>query len=141
MEKNFINPPELPEWKQAFSQIVTVKNGSMLTVYLSGQVSVDQDNNLIGANDLEKQAARAFQNLQVALSTVGATPMDVVKINIYVKNYKTADAAVVGDAFRKAFPHENLPASTWLGVQSLAMEGMLIEVDAIAVLDESPKAG
>lgn len=113
----------------------------MLTVYLSGQVSVDQDNNLIGANDLEKQAARAFQNLQVALSTVGATPMDVVKINIYVKNYKTADAAVVGDAFRKAFPHENLPASTWLGVQSLAMEGMLIEVDAIAVLDESPKAG
>jgi enamine deaminase RidA (YjgF/YER057c/UK114 family) len=135
MEKNFINPPELPEWKQAFSQIVTVKSGSMLTAYLSGQVSVDQDNNLIGENDLEKQAAQAFQNLQKALDSVGATTMDVVKINIYVKNYKTSDAGVVGEAFRKAFPHENLPASTWLGVQSLALEGMLIEVDAIAVMN------
>jgi enamine deaminase RidA (YjgF/YER057c/UK114 family) len=135
MEKNYINPPELPEWKQAFSQIVTVKSGSMLTAYLSGQVSVDQDNNLIGENDLEKQAAQAFQNLQKALDSVGATTMDVVKINIYVKNYKTSDAGVVGEAFRKAFPHENLPASTWLGVQSLALEGMLIEVDAIAVMN------
>jgi enamine deaminase RidA (YjgF/YER057c/UK114 family) len=135
MEKNFINPPELPEWKQAFSQIVTVKSGSMLTAYLSGQVSVDQDNNLIGENDLEKQAAQAFQNLQKALDSVGATTKDVVKINIYVKNYKTSDAGVVGEAFRKAFPHENLPASTWLGVQSLALEGMLIEVDAIAVMN------
>jgi 2-iminobutanoate/2-iminopropanoate deaminase len=135
MEKNFINPPELPEWKQAFSQIVTVKSGSMLTAYLSGQVSVDQDNNLIGENDLEKQAAQAFQNLQKALDSVGATTKDVVKINIYVKNYKTSDAGVVGEAFRKAFSHENLPASTWLGVQSLALEGMLIEVDAIAVMN------
>jgi enamine deaminase RidA (YjgF/YER057c/UK114 family) len=135
MEKNYINPPELPEWKQAFSQIVTVKSGSMLTAYLSGQVSVDQDNNLIGENDLEKQAAQAFQNLQKALDSVGATTKDVVKINIYVKNYKTSDAGVVGEAFRKAFPHENLPASTWLGVQSLALEGMLIEVDAIAVMN------
>jgi enamine deaminase RidA (YjgF/YER057c/UK114 family) len=135
LEKNFINPPELPQWKQAFSQIVTVKNGSMLTVYLSGQVSVDRDNNLIGADDLEKQAACAFQNLQLAFASVGATTMDVVKINIYVKNYKTADASVVGDAFRKSFPHENLPASTWLGVQSLALDGMLIEIDAIAVLN------
>jgi enamine deaminase RidA (YjgF/YER057c/UK114 family) len=135
MEKNYINPPELPEWKQAFSQIVTVKSGSMLTAYLSGQVSVDQDNNLIGENDLEKQAAQAFQNLQKALDSVGATTMDVVKINIYVKNYKTSDAGVVGEAFRRAFPHENLPASTWLGVQSLALEGMLIEVDAIAVMN------
>ena len=134
MEKNFINPPQLPDWKQAFSQVVTVRNGSILTIYISGQVSVDQDNNLVGEHDLARQADHAFQNLQLALAAAGATTMDVVKLNIYIKDYKSGQASIVSEAFRKAFPHENLPASTWLGVQSLALEGLLIEIDAIAVI-------
>ena len=134
LEKNFINPPQLPDWKQAFSQIVTVRNGSMLTIYLSGQVSVDQDNKLVGENNLARQADQAFHNLQLALGSIEATTMDVVKLNIYVKDYKPENANIIGDAFRKAFPYENLPASTWLGVQSLALDGLLIEIDAIAVI-------
>ena len=134
MEKHFINPPQLPKWEQSFSQVVTVRNDSIQTIYLSGQVSVDQNNNLIGEYDLAMQATQAFQNLQTALASADATTMDVVKITIYVKNYKSADAPVVSEAFRKAFPHENRPASTWLGVQSLALEGLLIEIDAIAVV-------
>jgi len=38
---------------------------------------------------------------------------------------------------RKVFHQEHLPASTWLGVQSLALERLLIEVDAIAVVEET----
>jgi len=106
----------------------------MLTIYLSGQVSVDQDNNLVGEHDLARQADQAFQNLQLALAAAGATTMDVVKLNIYIKDYKSGEASIVSEAFRKTFPHENLPASTWLGVQSLALEGLLIEIDAIAVV-------
>lgn len=107
-----------------------------MTIYLSGQVAVDRDNNLIGVDDLGKQADQAFANLRTALESVGASTLDVVKINIYVKDYTPEDAGLVGDAFRGEFPHENLPASTWLGVQSLALEGLLIEIDAIAVLAE-----
>ena len=136
MERNFINPPDLPKWAQAFSQVVTVSNAGLLTIYLSGQVSVDQDNNLVGGDDLSKQADQAFKNLELALASVGATTSDVVKLNIYVKNYRFEDAGKIGDALLKAFPHENLPASTWLGVQSLAVEGLLIEIDAIAVVAE-----
>ena len=32
---------------------------------------------------------------------------------------------------------QTLPASTWLGAESLALEGMLIEVDAVAVVEGS----
>jgi enamine deaminase RidA (YjgF/YER057c/UK114 family) len=138
LEKNFINPAGLPKWTQAFSQIVTVSSCGILTIYLSGQVAVDQDNNLVGGNDLGKQAEQAFKNLEVALASAGATTKDVVKINIYVKDYKSEDANKVGDAFRKAFPHENLPASTWLGVQSLALDSLLIEIDAVAAVAEKP---
>ena len=135
MKKNFINPPALPNWEHSFSQVVTVQSGPTRTIYLSGQVSVDQDQNLIGRGDLKAQAEHAFQNLEKALAAVGATTADVVKVTIYVKGYKEADAAIVSGAYRRAFPHKNLPASSWLGVEALALEGLLIEVDAVAMVE------
>lgn len=136
MPKEFINPATLLQWPQAFTQIVIVPPGAGKTIYVSGQVAVDQEQNLVGANDLSAQALRAFQNLATALAAAGATTADVVKLNIYVKNYRPADAAAVGAALRQCFPHEQLPASTWLGVQSLAQEEFLIEVDAVAVVGQ-----
>jgi 2-iminobutanoate/2-iminopropanoate deaminase len=133
MAKEFINPATLPNWEQSFTQVVVVPTGR--TIYISGQVAVDERQNLIGADDLSVQAARAFQNLTTALAAAGATTADVVRLNIYVKNYKSADAELVGAALRRYFPHKQLPASTWLGVQSLAQEGFLIEVDAVAVVE------
>lgn len=135
MSKEFINPPDLPNWEQAFSQIIVVSNGTGKTVYVSGQVSVDREKNLIGEGNLGAQSMQAFQNLVLALRTGGATAADVVKLNIYVKDYKPVDAALISEALRKYFPQSNLPTSTWLGVQSLAEEGFLIEVDAIAVIE------
>jgi enamine deaminase RidA (YjgF/YER057c/UK114 family) len=68
------------------------------------------------------------------LKAAGAEAADVVKLNVYVKGYQPEDAVPIGEALRKYFPARNLPASTWLGVESLATEGFLIEVDAIAVV-------
>ena len=135
MNKEFINPASLPNWEQVFSQIVVVLSGNAKTIYISGQVSVDTEKNLIGRGDLRVQAKQAFQNLETALLTIEATTADVVKLNIYIKDYKPADAVFINEALRKYFPQEKLPTSTWLGVQSLAEEGFLIEVDAIAVVE------
>lgn len=55
-------------------------------------------------------------------------------MNIYVKHYQTEHAAIDGEAFRRAFPHKNPPVSTWLGVDALAEEKFLIEVDAVSVV-------
>lgn len=135
MNKEFLNPPDLPNWQQVFSQVVIVKSSAARTIYVAGQVSVDREKNLIGGGDLKVQAAHAFRNLEIALGAAAATTADVVKLNIYVKNYQPADAALISEALRGAFPHLNLPASTWLGVDALAEEGFLIEVDAIAVVE------
>jgi enamine deaminase RidA (YjgF/YER057c/UK114 family) len=134
LEKTFLNPQELPDWSDSFSQIIVAPRNATKTIYISGQVSVDNQKNLIGEGNLAAQARQAFQNLQTALAAAGATTADVVKVNIYVVNYKPEDAEAVGNAFRQFFPHERLPTGTWLGVQSLAKEGFLIEVDAIAVI-------
>jgi enamine deaminase RidA (YjgF/YER057c/UK114 family) len=133
MEKEFLNPPDLPNWSHTFSQVVIVKAGGVRTIYVSGQVSVDERRTLIGAGDLEAQAEQTFCNLSRALGAAGAFATDVVKVGIYVKHYQASDAAVVAAAFRRVFPHTDLPVSTWLGVESLAEEGFLIEVDAVAI--------
>jgi enamine deaminase RidA (YjgF/YER057c/UK114 family) len=136
MPKKFINPESLPNWEQSFSQVITVSPvGPAKTVYISGQVAVDKNQNLIGDGDLAAQAMQAFQNLKTALAAGGATTADVVRLNIYVKDYKPEDAAPVSEALRRYFPQQQLPTSTWLGVQALAKEGFLIEVDAVAIVE------
>lgn len=134
MPREFINPSKLPNWSQSFTQVV-VTSGAAKTIYVSGQVSVDEHQNLIGEGDLAVQAMRAFQNLETALAAASAKPSDVVKLNIYIRDYQPEDTEVIGVAFRNVFPQQNLPASTWLGVQALAKEGFLIEVEAIAFVE------
>jgi enamine deaminase RidA (YjgF/YER057c/UK114 family) len=134
MEKKFINPAELPKWEQSFSQVVVVESGGIRTVYMSGQVSVDRDNRIIGEGDLKAQAEQAFQNLKRALAAAGVTTTDVVKVHIYVKHYQPADAGIIREAYRSVFRQQPLPASTWLGVETLALDGLLIEVEAVAVV-------
>lgn len=135
MHKDFLNPPTLPDWRPAFSQVVVVRAVGVRTIYVAGQVSVDAERKLIGPDNLKLQAEQAFGNLTRALTAAGASTADVVKINIYVKHYKPSDAAIVSEAFQRTFPHHKLPVSTWLGVESLAEEGFLIEVDAVAVVE------
>ena len=136
MTKEFINPRALPNWEQSFTQVITVSPvATAKTIYISGQVAVDKDQNLIGEGDLAAQAMQAFQNLETALAAGGATTADVVRMNIYVKDYKPENAAPVSEALRRYFPHKHLPTSTWLGVQALAKDGFLIEIDAVAVVE------
>ena len=62
---------------------------------------------------------------------------DVVALRVYVVNYKPDNAAAVGQALREFFPGDQAPASTWVGVTALAREEFLIEIEAVAVLEES----
>jgi enamine deaminase RidA (YjgF/YER057c/UK114 family) len=135
MTKEHLNPADLPNWNESFSQVVVVRTGTTRTIYLSGQVSVDAGNNVIGHGDLGLQAQVALENLSKALAAAGATPADVVRLGVYVKDYKGDQAAVISAALRTAFVAEWMPTSTWLGVSSLALDDLLIEIEAIAVID------
>ena len=136
MPKNrlFCNPPDLPDWSDTFSQVVIVESGNIRTIYISGQVAVDENKSVVGSEDLRAQAQQAFKNLRSALSAAGATTADVVKMNIYVVKYRPEQAKIITEAIKTVFTQQSLPASTWLGVESLALEELLIEVDAMAVV-------
>jgi enamine deaminase RidA (YjgF/YER057c/UK114 family) len=132
VQKLFVNPEALPNWPDFFTNIVTVEGNGVKTIYLAGQVGVDATKSLLEKGNLKAQAVQSFENVSTALATVGATTADIVKITIYVVNYKPEDAMVIGEVIGKYFPHQK-PACSLIGVQSLAEEGFVIEVEAIAV--------
>lgn len=135
MIKEHLNPPDLPDWSESFSQVVVVQTGAIRTIYVSGQVSVDRDKNVIGLGDLGRQAEVTLQNLSKALAFAGATPADVVRLGIYVKELQPDHAAAISLALHKTFGAGKMPTSTWLGVSSLALDDLLIEIEATAVTD------
>ena len=133
MEKNFINPPELAV-PRGYTHAVTATGGKM--VFIAGQVAWDVKGEIVGKGDLRAQATQAYANLKAALAAAGATTADVVKMNTYVVNFKSADLPVIREVRSQFFPQENLPASTLVGVQALAVEGLLIEIEAVAMVKE-----
>jgi enamine deaminase RidA (YjgF/YER057c/UK114 family) len=133
MEKKFINPSTLAP-PRGYTHVVTTAGGK--TVFVAGQVAWDAKGEVVGKGDLRAQATQAYENLKAALAAAGATFADVVKMNTYVVNYKSADLPVIREVRSKFFPQENLPASTLVGVQALALEDLLIEVEAVAVVKE-----
>jgi enamine deaminase RidA (YjgF/YER057c/UK114 family) len=81
-----LNPETMPR-TFGFSQVVEVSGGR--TVYVSGQVPLDRDNELVGAGDFRAQARQAFENVRLALDAVGMTFANVVKMQVnppYVLN-------------------------------------------------------
>ena len=105
-------------------------------VFLAGQVSIDAQGKLVAPGDFGGQVRQVFANLRTALEGAGASPADVSKITIYIVNYKPELRPLIGEARSAVFGAATLPASTLVGVQALAEPGFLIEVEAIAVVDE-----
>ena len=134
MPKEYINPPSLFRSRDhGFSQAVAASGTR--TVYISGQTAWDANRQLVGGADLADQARQAFRNVQAAVEASGGTISDVVSLRIYVVNYGPAKAEAVGTALRESFTGPAKPATTWIGVVSLADPGFLIEIEATAVLE------
>jgi len=75
----------------------------------------------------------------MALEAAGASLDDVVRLGIYVKNLRHEDGAVIRKALRRLSVRDTLPTSTWLGVTSLALDELLAEVEANAVIEQTTR--
>jgi enamine deaminase RidA (YjgF/YER057c/UK114 family) len=127
----FINPDTMAK-PPGYTHVVEITAPGRL-VYIAGQLGFDRTGKLAGGpGDFRAQATQAFDNLRSALSAVGATFPDVVKINSYVTDMGHLPIfREVRDRFvNTAAP----PASTLVGVTSLAVQGALFEIEAIAML-------
>lgn len=128
----FINPDGLAK-PSGYTHAVVVEPRKL--VYISGQVAWNANGEIVGKGDFRAQATQALENLEIALAASGATPRDLIKINYYVVNLKPDQVAIIREVRTKYFSQEHPPASTMVGVTSLAREDFMIEIEAIAAVN------
>ena len=133
MVRNTINPDTLFNSTQyGFSQITISTPGKI--IFISGQVAWDENQNIIGGNNLEKQTRKAIDNLKIAIESVGGTMENIMMLRIYKVDYQKEDGPIITSILKENFGTRNPPASTWVSVKGLANEGFMIEIEAQAVI-------
>ena len=132
MPNQFLNPPTLCP-TNGWTQVVASTRGK--TIYVSGQVSVNERGEVVGKGDLRAQTVQTFENLKHALDAVGATFRDVVKSNLYVVGLKPEQVPMLREVRSRYFDAKYPPASTLVGVAALVGADWLIEIEVIAVVD------
>ncbi|MFT5441256.1 MAG: 2-iminobutanoate/2-iminopropanoate deaminase [Myxococcota bacterium] len=106
------------------------------TIYMSGQVSLDEKGQVVGEGDLGAQITQAYANVKESLSKLGATMDDIVDETWFVIDV----AGVMGDfetsfgARAKAFGGDPQLCQTLIGVKALAMPELMIEIKCVAVV-------
>ena len=111
-----------------YSQMVVVEQNGIKTLHISGQVGE--------GDDLDTQMRDVLKKLGDLLESEGGTYADLVKINTYIVDYKPEDLDIFRGVRKEIFTDAVTPASTLVGVTSLALPEWLIEIDAVAVIEE-----
>ena len=128
MTTRFINPETLSK-ANGYTHLVETRGGR--TVYISGQIAIDSQGNIVGINDFEAQTRQVFQNVKNALEAVGMTFDQVVKLGLYVTDISNV---VTLRRVRDEFVNTSEPpASTLVQVAALVRPELLVEIEAIAV--------
>jgi 2-iminobutanoate/2-iminopropanoate deaminase len=129
MNRQQINPWT---WQDqfGFSQAWRVDDARSI-VFVSGQGPLSPEGELVGEGDFEAQTRQVFENLRTVLSAAGASFEAITKITVYL-----TDMGTLRDfgRIKAEFIPGDQPASTAVGVTSLALPGMMIEVEATAAV-------
>ena len=126
-----IDPPELLKIPEMVN--VSIATGTRV-IHISGQTAVDTEGKVVGTTHLE-QSRHALRNLRTALEAAGATLADIAKLNTYMVDYSWEALEALMTAAKEVFgePYP-LTANTLVGVASLWLPELLVEVDAVAIV-------
>jgi enamine deaminase RidA (YjgF/YER057c/UK114 family) len=109
-----------------------VRTEGTTQLHLAGIVALDENRQLVGADELTLQTDQTVANVLGALTELGATPHDVARLRVYLTDVASYDE-VVAPRLVAAFGVPG-PAISAVGVSRLAEPRLLIEIEATAVL-------
>lgn len=128
---NRTNIPSGTQWEPivGYSRAVKANNH----IYVSGTTATDEKGDVTGVGDAYRQAVQTIQNIEKVLKEAGAKLTDVVRTRIYLTDME--DWKEVGKAHAEYFDRVR-PATSMVEVSRLIDSRMLVEIEAVAVVDE-----
>jgi 2-iminobutanoate/2-iminopropanoate deaminase len=114
----------------AFSSGIEAPAGR--TVYVSGQVSFDAGGNVVGEGDIRLQTETVLEHVKTVVEEAGGGMEDIVKVTVFITDMGLYDE--IHEARRRYF-EEPYPASSMVEVSALIDPRLLIEIEAVAVIE------
>jgi 2-iminobutanoate/2-iminopropanoate deaminase len=128
MSNEPLTSTEIAPTSGPYSPAVLARGGQ--TLWISGQIALGPDGQLLGAGDAEEQARQCLRNVDALLRAAGATKEDVVRVTIYLTDI--ADRAAVARA-RTEYFGDHKPAATLVEIAALVAPELKVEIEATAV--------
>lgn len=132
MTKRYHNPEPFKSVGRPYA--MAVEAGKL--VFLAGQLGVefvDGERRVLAPGDAAAQVERIFINMRSVLAEAGADLSDICWLQFFVTSMD--DKLVMDPVRRRFFGDSDQPAATLVEVSRLAMPGAVVEVNAIAVID------
>lgn len=111
----------------AFSMGVIQGQGQI--VHLKGQVALDRDGQVVGANDMRVQTRKTLENIRTVLGHLGGVMADIISLTHYVTDIE--QFMTTGD-IRREFFAAPFPVTTTVQVAALYRRELVVEITAIA---------
>lgn len=127
-----VNPPTLLDPTPFGYKHITLdtRNG---VAYVAGQVAFSLGGQIVGTT-LNEQLVLTEQNLRFALKALDADVDDIMRMNVFVKNFQQNQDLPVLEPFLFRM---GSPVDAVLGVSSLALDGLLVEVQMTVAVKQS----
>lgn len=103
-------------------------------IFISGQIPIDPVGNIVGKGDVKAQTAHIYEILKGMLAESGGSLANVVKLTTFYVNQD--DFPKMAEVRKSYFNDGHLAASSAFCVTALAHPDALVEVEAIAILDD-----
>ena len=134
MNRRIINPWTW-QYKHGFAGFVhanEVKNSKGM-LFAAGQVSVDEEGNLLYPGDMVKQIKQIFDHIEVLLEQADFKLSDVMKLTYYTTDMQAFLSGPVQEVLgERMHTSQCQPATSLIGVASLSLPDCVIEIEVIA---------
>jgi 2-iminobutanoate/2-iminopropanoate deaminase len=126
-----ISNPSLPApmRRGAYSSGVEAPSGR--TIYVSGQVSLDAEGNVVGEGDVRLQTETVLEHVKTVVEEASGGMEDIVKVTVFITDMGLYDEI---HEVRRRYFEEPFPASSMVEVSALIDPRLLIEIEAVAVV-------
>jgi 2-iminobutanoate/2-iminopropanoate deaminase len=105
------------------------------TLYVAGQVALDDGLRLVGPGNAEEQARQTWRNIKTVVEAAGGKITDVVRVTTYVTDL--GDVEAIHKVRREFFPDGDYPVATVVQAAKLGLPGLLLETEAFAIIGSS----
>lgn len=125
-----INPSTLYNpTPNAYSHVAVVQNFNNI-IHVAGQGGEDSKGEL--SSNFQEQATQVFNNIQHALTAADAKISDIAVLRVLIVEHSDEKHQILIKIMQNLWKNHPFPACTLIPVPRLALERMLIEVEATA---------